>query len=172
MAIDDVGLEQFGHTRPSVSLFYNPRFRALAFQIVLAVAIIVCIIWFVDNTVDNLRRANIASGFEFLRNRSGFDISQSLIPYSTESTYGRALIVGLLNTLLVSAIGVVLASIIGFLLGIARLSNNWLIAKLATVYVEVFRNVPVLLQLLLWYKAVLSLLPGPRQGYSLPLSSN
>jgi general L-amino acid transport system permease protein len=172
MAIEDVGLRRFEHATPSVPLFYNPRFRAFAFQIVLAVAIVVCIIWFVDNTIDNLRRAHIASGFEFLQNRSGFDISQSLIPYSTESTYGRALVVGLLNTLLVAAIGIVLASIIGFLLGIARLSNNWLIAKLATVYVEVFRNVPVLLQILLWYKGVLSLLPGPRQGYSLPFSSN
>ena len=122
--------------------------------------------------LDNLRRANIASGFGFLWHRAGFDISQTLIPYTPDSTYGRAFLVGLLNTLLVAVIGIVLATILGFLLGIARLSQNWLVAQLATVYVETIRNIPVLLQLLFWYKAVLSVLPGPRQGYALPLGAN
>src|SRR5690606_2291826 len=112
----------------------------------------------------NLRRHNIASGFDFLGRTSGFDISQSLISYSNVSTYGRAFWVGLLNTLLVSAIGIVFATIIGFIIGIARLSSNWLIARLATVYVETIRNVPLLLQLLFWYFAVLKNLPPPRQS--------
>ena len=130
------------------------------------------IAWIASNTIDNLRRAHIASGFGFLWARAGFDISQSLIPYNPEMSYGRAFLVGLLNTLLVAALGIVFASIIGFMLGIARLSKNWLIAQIATVYIETLRNIPVLLQLLFWYKAVLSVLPAPRQGINLPLGTS
>ena len=159
--------------RPArASLLYDPRVRGIVVQVVLAIAVVVFFVWIANNTYENLRRANIASGFGFLWQRSGFDISQTLIPYSIESTYGRAFLVGLLNTLLVAVVGIVLASIIGFLLGVARLSRNWLISKIAAVYVETLRNVPVLLQLLFWYKAVLSVLPGPRQGYVLPLGAN
>lgn len=172
MAVGDLAPDLFNRGAPAVPLIYRPLFRAVVFQLLLAVGLIVCIAWISGNTIDNLSRSNIASGFGFLWNRSGFDISQTLVPYSTDSTYGRALLVGLLNTLLVAALGIVFASIIGFMLGIARLSPNWLIAKLATVYVELFRNVPVLLQLLFWYKAVLSVLPGPRQGLMLPLGAN
>ena len=124
--------------------------------------------WVVDNVADNLRRQNIASGFGFLGRTSGFDVSQSLISYSSTSTYGRAFWVGLLNTLLVAGIGIVAATVLGFVLGIARLSSNWLIAKLAAAYVEVVRNVPLLLQLFFWYFAVLKSLPGPRQSHVLP----
>lgn len=114
----------------------------------------------VHNAALNLDRAHIASGFGFWNNTAGFDISQTLIPYSASaSTFGRAFWVGLLNTLLVGAIGIVLATIIGFLVGIARLSRNWLIARLAGGYVELIRNVPLLLQLLFWYNAVLKTLP-------------
>jgi general L-amino acid transport system permease protein len=172
MAIQDAAPVRL-NTRPAALTFlYHPTVRAIAFQTILAVALIVFGIWIVDNAIDNLRRANIASGFAFLWNRSGFDISQTLVPYSSDSTYGRALLVGFLNTILVAVIGIVVASIIGFAVGIARLSTNWLIAKVATVYVEIFRNIPLLLQLLFWYKAVLSILPGPRQGLALPLGSN
>jgi general L-amino acid transport system permease protein len=172
MAIQDAAPVRL-NTRPAALTFlYHPTVRAIAFQTILAVALIVFVIWIVDNTIDNLRRANIASGFAFLWNRSGFDIGQSLVDYSSDSTYGRALLVGFLNTLLVAAIGIVIASIIGFVTGIARLSGNWLLVKVATVYVETFRNIPLLLQLLFWYKAVLSILPGPRQGLALPLGSN
>jgi general L-amino acid transport system permease protein len=135
-------------------------------------ALAVFVAWIVTNTIDNLRHAHIASGFGFLKNRAGFDISQTLIPYSIESTYNRAFLVGVLNTLLVAGIGVVFASIIGFLLGIARLSKNKLVAGLAAVYVETLRNVPVLLQLLFWYKAVLAVLPNPRQAVQLPFGAN
>ncbi len=128
--------------------------------------------WVAHNTIQNLERAHIASGFGFLCDRAGFDISQTLIPYSLESTYGRAFLVGLLNTVLVAALGIFFASVIGFALGIARLSKNWLISRLAAVYVETLRNIPLLLQLLFWYKAVLSVLPGPKDGIVLPLGSN
>jgi general L-amino acid transport system permease protein len=122
----------------------------------------------VSNTIHNLRKQNIASGFGFWNNTAGFDISQTLISYSAASSYGEAFWVGLLNTLLVSAIGIVFATIVGFAAGIARLSSNWLIARLATVYVEVVRNVPLLLQLFVWYFALIPQLPGPRQSWQLP----
>ncbi len=159
-------------TEQRSSLIYDPKFRGIVFQAVLAIALIGFFYWIAANTIENLQRAHIASGFGFFGARAGFDISQSLIAYSAEMTYGRAFLVGLLNTLLVAVLGIVLASLIGFTLGIARLSKNWLIARIATVYVETLRNIPILLQLLFWYKAVLSILPGPRQGIVLPLGSN
>jgi general L-amino acid transport system permease protein len=155
-----------------MSLVYDPRVRGIVFQILLAVAVVAFFAWIAHNTFDNLKRANIASGFGFLWSRAGFDISQSLIPYTMEMSYARAFLVGLLNTLLIAALGIVFASILGFLLGVARLSKNWLVAKIATVYVETLRNIPVLLQLMFWYKAVLSVLPGPRQGFQLWFGSN
>ena len=119
--------------------------------------------------VQNLTRAHIASGFGFWNNTAGFDISQALIAYSpSTSTFGRAFWVGLLNTLLVAAIGIVLATVLGFAVGIARLSHNWLVAKLAAGYVEITRNVPLLLQLLFWYNAVLKSLPELRGSVPLP----
>lgn len=121
------------------------------------------------NAADNLARANIASGFRFWNNTAGFDISQTLIPYSAStSTFGRAFWVGLLNTLLVAGIGIVLATVIGFTVGIARLSRNWLVARLAGGYVELIRNIPLLLQLLFWYNAVLKALPELRASIALP----
>jgi general L-amino acid transport system permease protein len=122
----------------------------------------------VSNAIANLARAKIASGFGFWHNTAGFDISQHLIDYSTTSTYGRAFWVGLLNTLLVAGLGIVLATVLGFIIGIARLSTNWLVARLAGVYVEVIRNLPLLLQLLFWYNAVLKVLPELRESLVLP----
>jgi general L-amino acid transport system permease protein len=151
---------------------YDPWLRGVAYQLLTLLALVGFVLWVVDNTIRNLRRANIQSGFDFWDDRSGFDISQALIPYSTESTYADAFLVGLLNTLLVAVIGIIFASILGFMVGIARLSGNWLVSKIATVYVETLRNIPLLLQLLFWYKAVLGVLPGPRQSYQLPLSSS
>ncbi len=136
---------------------------------VLIVIILGALLWMaVSNTVHNLQKQNIASGFGFWDNTAGFDISQTIINYNATSTYGQAFWVGLLNTLLVSVIGIVLATIVGFSVGIARLSNNWLVARLATVYIEVARNVPLLLQLFVWYFAVLKNLPGPRDSIQLP----
>jgi general L-amino acid transport system permease protein len=115
----------------------------------------------------NMQARGIPTDFGFLDNVAGFDINQSLIPYSAASTYGRAFLVGLLNTCLVAALGLTLATIIGFSVGVARLSKNWIVAKCATAYVEALRNIPLLLQLLFWYNAVLKPLPGPRQSLEL-----
>jgi len=121
------------------------------------------------NAAQNLANAHIASGFGFWNNTAGFDISQTLIDYSpSTSTFGRAFLVGLLNTLLVAALGIVLATVLGFIVGIARLSRNWLVARLAGGYVELIRNVPLLLQLLFWYNAVLKALPQLRGSVTLP----
>ncbi len=147
---------------------YRPEVRQAFYQVLLVVAVAVAAWWVVNNVADNLRRQNIASGFEFLGRTSGFDVSQSLIDYSNTSTYGRAFWVGLLNTLLVAGLGIVAATVLGFAIGIARLSSNWLVAKLAAAYVEVVRNLPLLLQLFFWYFAVLKSLPGPRQSHALP----
>jgi general L-amino acid transport system permease protein len=117
------------------------------------------------NAAQNLARAHIASGFGFWNNTAGFDISQTLIDYSAQgSTYGRAFWVGLLNTLLVAGLGIVFATILGFIIGISRLSKNWLLAKVAGGYVETIRNIPLLLQLLFWYNAVLKGLPDLRES--------
>jgi general L-amino acid transport system permease protein len=153
------------------SLIYDPRVRGIVFQVVVVALLVLGVWWIVDNTIANLRRSNISTGFDFLRGRAGFDISDRLIEYSSDSNYGRALIVGILNTLMVAAAGIVAATIIGFLVGIGRLSNNWLIRKIATVYVEVFRNIPPLLVILFWYQGVLALLPAVRDSYTLPFGS-
>ncbi|WP_431322150.1 amino acid ABC transporter permease [Rhizobium sp. YTU87027] len=152
------------------SVIYDPRFRGIFFQ-VLTIVILVGFVWWVShNTAQNLARTGTASGFGFLNGRSGFDIGQSLIDYSSDATYRRALLVGLLNTMLVAVTGIITATTIGFVVGIGRLSHNWLISKLCTVYVEVFRNIPPLLVIFFWYQGVLAVLPGPRDSLHLPFS--
>src|SRR5437868_12163052 len=154
---------------PKVALIYDPKVRSIAYQVVLVAIIVFLAYSAVRNAAENLARAKIASGFGFWNQTAGFDISQTLIEYSAQGgTYGRAFWIGLLNTLLVAAIGIVLATIVGFLVGIARLSRNWLIGKLAAGYVELIRNVPLLLQLLFWYNAVLKALPDLRDSWTLP----
>ncbi len=153
------------------SFLHDPRIRSIFYQVVVFAAVIGGVYWIVDNTIANLQRANIASGFGFLKGRAGFDISQTLIPYNNDSTYGRALLVGFLNTLYVAVLGVILASILGFLIGVGRLSHNWIIRKLSTVYVEIFRNIPPLLVIFFWYFGVLSVLPQARESMELPFST-
>lgn len=148
------------------------RLRDLAVQAAVLAGLALAVFWVVSNAVENLRRANIVSGFGFFDWRAGFDISDSLIPFTSDDTIARALLVGVINTLLVAVIGIVLATVIGLLVAVARLSTNWLIARLGTLYVEVLRNIPLLLFLLFWYRAVLSVLPPPRLGYALPLGAN
>ncbi len=150
------------------SAFWNdPRFRSIFFQLLLVIFIAGFGWYLFHNTTANLERQGIASGFDFLGSTAGFGIIMTLIEYSEESTYGRAFWVGLLNTILMSAIGIVLATILGFIVGIARLSTNWLISRMATVYIETLRNIPLLLQIFFWYFAVLRTVPGPRQSYAL-----
>ena len=151
---------------------YRPEFRQAIYQILLAAGLIFAFWTIASNVSDNLARQNIASGFGFWNRTSGFDISQSLIAYNNQSTYGQAFWAGLLNTLLVAAIGIVFATILGFLVGIGRLSSNWLIARICGAYVEILRNLPLLLQLFFWYFAVLKNLPGPRQSFSLPFGAS
>ena len=164
MATPDIAADD-GVSR--ASWLYDPKIRGIITQVVVFVALLVFIVWIVDNTVENLRRANIASGFAFLGGRAGFDVSESLISFSSDSTFGRALLVGFLNTLLVAGLGILTATIIGFVVGIGRLSSNWLIRKICTVYVEVFRNIPPLLVIFFWYFGVLSALPEPRESTGL-----
>ncbi|WP_310606444.1 amino acid ABC transporter permease [Buttiauxella brennerae] len=155
------------HRRPIVKgdiSFSNPAVRAWLFQIIAVVAVVGIAIYLIHNTVTNLSNRGITSGFAFLDRAAGFGIVQHLVDYEQGDTYGRVFVVGLLNTLLVSALCIVFASFIGFFLGLARLSDNWLLRKLSTFYIETFRNIPPLLQIFFWYFAVLRNLPGPRQA--------
>ncbi len=145
-------------------IWNDPRYRAFFFQALVLAAVIALGVFLVNNTLANLARQGIASGFGFLGRTSGFSISMSLIEYAEEHTYFRAFLVGLINTLLVSGIGVVFATIFGFIIGIARLSRNWLIAKLAAAYIEILRNVPLLLQIFFWYFGILRQLAGPEKS--------
>ncbi len=153
------------------SFINDPKVRGIFFQLIVVVLLVAGSWWIVNNVVDNLRRSNIASGFGFLNSRAGFDIAESPIAYSSDSTYGRALLVGFLNTLIVAGAGIATATVIGFVVGIGRLSHNWLIRKICTVYIEVFRNIPPLLVIFFWYFGVLSVLPGARDSIHLPLES-
>jgi len=144
--------------------FSNPAVRAWLFQILAILAVLAVAIYLFHNTITNLSTRGITSGFAFLDRSAGFGIVQHLIDYSEGDTYGRVFLVGLMNTLLVSALCIVFASLLGFFLGLARLSDNWLLRKLSTVYIETFRNIPPLLQIFFWYFAVLRNLPGPRQA--------
>lgn len=142
----------------------SPKFRAWLFQIVALAAVAAVFIYLIHNTIVNLNNRGITSGFAFLDRSAGFGIVQHLIDYQEGDTYGRVFLVGLQNTLLVSALCIVFASVFGLFLGLARLSENWLLRKLSTLYIEIFRNIPPLLQIFFWYFAVLRNLPGPRQA--------
>uniref|UniRef100_UPI0033411282 amino acid ABC transporter permease n=1 Tax=Castellaniella defragrans TaxID=75697 RepID=UPI0033411282 len=144
----------------------DPATRALIYQ-VLILGLVGLGVWYLaSNTLHNLAARNISTGFSFLREEAGFAIGESMIAYSPADTYGRAVVVGLLNTLRISVIGVIVATLLGTLLGISRLSKNWLISRLAGLYIEVMRNIPLLLQLLFWYAIITELMPGPRQALS------
>ncbi len=155
---------------PARVAFYNdPKLRSLVYQAALFAAVAFLVYAAASNAIDNLERAHITSGFGFWNTTAGFDISQTLIFYDPQvSTYGRAFWVGLLNTLLVAGLGIVFATVLGFVIGIARLSKNWLVAKAAGGYVETIRNIPLLLQLLFWYDAVLKSLPLARDSLVIP----
>ena len=144
------------------SILTNPTVRSIVIQVGLVVALVAFGWWIVSNTARNLADANIASGFGFLWSRAGFDIAITPVAYTSNETYGEAIVIGILNTLIISAAGIALATILGFLVGIGRLSGNFLVRMLSTVYVEIFRNIPPLLVILFWYFGVLSVLSGPR----------
>ncbi|WP_349364788.1 MAG: amino acid ABC transporter permease [Roseitalea porphyridii] len=151
---------------PKVALLNNPKVRSWLFQIVLGVVVAYLVYAGWVNMNANLQAAGVASGFGFLDENAGFSVAQSLIEYDQgTSSYGRVYVVGVLNTLVVAFIGIILATVIGFIVGIARLSNNWIVSRLATAYVEFLRNLPLLLQIFIWYFGVLRLLPGPRESF-------
>ncbi len=155
-----------------VSLLNDPRFRGYLFQALALLVIVVLGYWIVNNTIANLQRARLATGFGFLDGRAGFDISSSpYLSYSSDSTFAKALLVGILNTLTVAIAGIITATIIGFIIGIGRLSHNWLIRKICTVYVELFRNIPPLLVIFFWYSGVLAVLPQARQSIAMPFGT-
>jgi general L-amino acid transport system permease protein len=146
---------------------YDPKVRGIIFQAVAVACVAWMLFYFISNALHNMETRGIATGFAFLENRASFGIAQTLISYSEDDTYGRAFIIGLLNTLLVSVIGIIFATALGFMVGIARLSKNWLLSRAAAVYIEIFRNIPLLLQIFFWYFCVLRNLPAPRQSMSL-----
>lgn len=151
----------------NANLLYNPTFRAVVFQIIAIAALVFFFYTIVNNALTNLEARGIATGFDFLTQEAGFGIGLTLIEYNETFSYGRTFMVGLLNTALVSFFGIILATVIGFLMGIARLSSNWLVSRFAAVYIETFRNIPLLLQIFFWYFAVLQALPPARQSLSL-----
>ncbi|EKN4606542.1 amino acid ABC transporter permease [Vibrio parahaemolyticus] len=151
----------------SKSLIYNPAFRSAIFQIIAIAALVFFFYTIINNALNNLDARGIATGFGFLNQEAGFGIGLTLIEYNETYSYGRTFIVGLLNTALVSMLGIILATAIGFTMGVARLSTNWLVSRLAAVYIETFRNIPLLLQIFFWYFAVLQALPSARQSLSL-----
>ncbi|MBJ3785529.1 amino acid ABC transporter permease [Devosia sediminis] len=156
---------------PRASFFNDPVIRGIIYQVVVAVLLIAFISWIIGNTAANLAAQNKTTGFDFLWKTAGFDISFSLLPWSRASYYWEAFLVGITNTLLVAIIGIVLATMLGFTIGIARLSSNFIVSSLATVYIEVIRNVPLLLQLFFWYFAVLKAMPAVRESITLPFDA-
>ena len=166
-----------GAGAPAPSFWRDPTKRALIWQ-VLIVGAVLWLAWaIVDNTATNMADRGLASGFGFLDARAGFDIIMTpFVDYNADSDYFDVFLVGLVNTLIIALIGCVLSLALGFVIGVARLSGNWLVQKIATFYIELFRNVPLLLQILFWYSAVLQPLPGPRElhaaGDSVYLSIN
>ncbi|WP_432467812.1 amino acid ABC transporter permease [Agarivorans sp. Z349TD_8] len=145
-------------------IWFDPNVRALVFQIIVVIGVIGFFYYIISNALFNLEQRGITTGFGFLNQTAGFGIIQTLIEYDESHSFGDTFIVGLLNTILISVLGIIFATILGFIMGVARLSNNWLIAKVATVYIETLRNIPLLLQIFFWYFAVLRALPSPKQS--------
>jgi general L-amino acid transport system permease protein len=164
----------FGHAGTKVNMntsaqekipfFRDPAKLAILYQILTLAGVGLLSYYLVHNTLINLERQSISTGFDFVHREASFEIGEALLPYSAADSYGRALAVGFLNTLLVSFIGVTLTVILGTFLGIARLSSNWLVAKLSAIYIELFQDIPILLQLFFWYAFFYEILPSPRQA--------
>jgi len=150
------------------ALWRDIRFLKILAQVIFIIALALAAGYLYLNVNANLARQGLAVGYGFIKNPASFGIGESFIPYEPSDTYGRALLVGLVNTLVVSALGIVLTTVVGVLAGVARLSSNWLINKFAAAYVGVIRNTPLLLQLMFWYFGVAIQLPGVRQAIELP----
>jgi len=154
-----------GKAAPQTVPFWNdPKKRAILYQIATLCLVGLLGYYLFTNTVTNLQKQNIASGFSFLEKESAFEVGESLISYSAADSYGRALLVGALNTLKVAFVGIVITIILGTIVGVSRLSSNWLVARLAAVYIEVMQDIPILLQLFFWYALFYETLPSPREA--------
>ncbi len=163
MAVSSAG--SGGRRGSSMRLSLNdPTFRAIFWQIAVIGGFVLIVWWLISNTLHNLEVRAIATGWNFLSREAGFAIGESIIPFEPENTYSRALLVGILNTLRVSIIGIVLATILGTFVGIGRLSKNWLVSRICSVYVEFMRNLPLLVQLFFWWAMFQDAFPGPRQA--------
>lgn len=145
----------------------DPDKLAILYQLLTVIGVGLLSYYLISNTLTNLEKQNISTGFSFLEREAAFEIGETLISYSAADSYGKALLVGFLNTLIVSFIGIVLTVVLGTILGIARLSSNWLVARLSAIYIEVFQDIPILLQLFFWYAFFYEILPGPRQALNL-----
>ena len=143
-------------------LLSDTRYRGTSLQVITFIIFVAVFFWLVDNTLKNLALLGKDVSFNFLFLRAGYDINQRLIPYSSDSTHGRAAVVGILNTLLVAFVGCVIATILGLFVGILRLSKNWLVAKLMSAYIEGFRNVPVLLWIVMVFALLTEFTPAPK----------
>ena len=164
MAVESLGSAP---RRTRVAPWNDPVIRGWVFQIVV-VSLVGLLAWYlVSNTMENLARQKIASGFHYLEREAGFEIGDTMIEYSPASTYARAIWVGILNTLRVAVLGIILSTVLGTLIGVGRLSPNWLLSRICEWYVEAFRNVPLLLWLFLFYKLISEAFPGPRQAISM-----
>ena len=164
-------IESGRHAPPRTFFLNDPVIRGVFYQIVVAVLVVGFIVWIVNNTAANLAAQNKTTGFDFLWKTAGFDISFTLFPWSRTSFYWQAFLAGLTNTILVAVIGILFATLLGFTVGIARLSSNYLVSRLATVYIETIRNIPLLLQLFFWYFAVLKAMPAVRNSIALPFDT-
>jgi general L-amino acid transport system permease protein len=153
-----------GTRTDKISFWYDPKKRSILYQLGVFAMVGLLGYYLVSNTLANVERQAIATGFGFLEKEASFEIGESLVSYSAADKYARALLVGVLNTLLVSFTGIILTVILGTFIGILRLSSNWLVSKLAAVYIEVFQDIPVLLQLFFWYAFFYEVLPSPRQA--------
>ncbi len=146
------------------ALLRDRKVRGILFQLLTVIGL-VAFLWYIGtNTVHNIEQRGIRTGFDFLTGTSGFAINDTPIAYNETYTYWRVFEVGLLNTLIISGVVIILSSILGLIIGVLRLSNNWLIAKLSSIYIDIFRNIPILLQILFWYNVVLATLPSPRKS--------
>jgi general L-amino acid transport system permease protein len=150
-----------------VSIIYNKTFRDIFSQLLVVIGLVLFLWYITTNLIHNIDQRGIETGFSFFAEKAGFGISESPIEYNNDSTYFRAFLVGLLNTLIVSGVGILFATIIGVVIGIARLSKNFLVAKLALSYIELFRNIPILLQILFWYNIVIASLPNPKNSINM-----
>ena len=161
---EEKAIQAGGGQSEKIPFWLDPKKRAIIYQIGVFCLVGLLAYYLISNTLVNLERQSIATGFGFLNKESSFEIGESLISYSAANSYGRALIVGALNTLKVAFVGIVITLILGAIIGVARLSTNWLVAKIASIYIEVMQDIPVLLQLFFWYAIFYETLPSPRQA--------